>query len=277
MARSELRKLLHRASEVGVRAVLAASVDRADWDYLPHLLGENRVQIFISFGLHPYFVNEVTLDLCREHLEELQLRVESAGAGPESGLESGMVAIGECGLDFLRAKDSDARARQVEVFRAHLELARATGLPLTIHCVKAHGPLLELLRERATPPAAMHAFSGSAEVASQLVDAGHYISFAANVCIPNARRSVEAAQAIPRERLLIETDSPDQTPPARRPAANEPAFIVDVVARLAELRGVEASALAEQTAINACRLFDVELDALAELDTTAFDGRERGE
>ena len=177
-----------------------------------------------------------------------------------------MVAIGECGLDFSRTKDSEVRARQVEVFRAHVDLSRSTGLPLTIHCVKAHGPMLELLRERPCPPAAMHAFSGSAEVAAALIEAGHYISFAANVCIPNARRVIEAARAVPEDRVLIETDSPDQTPPERRPAANEPAFIVDVVERLAELRGVEPRALAEQTMTNACRLFDL-----------TFDGRELGE
>ncbi|PRP92534.1 putative deoxyribonuclease YcfH [Enhygromyxa salina] len=169
-----------------------------------------------------------------------------------------MRAIGECGLDFLRATSSESRAHQVEVFRAQLELARHTGLPLSIHCVKAHGPLVELLRERPTPASVMHAFSGSAEIARELVGAGHYISFAGNLCVQGARRVVEAARAVPDERLLLETDTPDQTPPARRPAANEPAFIVDIAARLAELRGASIEEIATLTLDNGRRVFSVE-------------------
>ena len=166
-----------------------------------------------------------------------------------------MIAIGECGLDFSRGKSPELRARQVAAFRGHAELARETGLPLSIHCVKAHGVLLELLREQPLPPSAMHAYSGSAELAGQLAKLGHYISFAANVCIPNARRVLAAARAVPEARLLIETDSPDQTPPGRRPAPNEPAFIVDVAARLAELREQSIKAIAALTLANAYRLF----------------------
>lgn len=176
-----------------------------------------------------------------------------------------MVAIGECGLDFSRAKSPELRAQQVAAFRGHAQLARETGLPLSIHCVKAHGTLLELLRERPLPPSAMHAFSGSAELAEQLTKLGHYISFAANVCIPNARRVLAAARAVPDARLLIETDSPDQTPPARRPAPNEPAFIVDVAARLAELRAASVEEIAARTMANARRLFPTRV-ARSQLD-----------
>ena len=252
--------LLQSALNVGVRAVLAPAVDRADWDFLPQQPSVEGLELVYALGLHPFSVLEVTSDRWRDELEELELLVIRA--------DPRMVAIGECGLDFLRAKDPETRERQVAVFRAHLELARATGLPLTIHCVKAHGPMLELLRERPGPPVVMHAFSGSAETAAALVAAGHYISFAANICIPNARRALAAARAVPSERLLVETDSPDQTPPGRRPATNDPAFIVDVVERLAELRGVEPERLAEQTTTNACRLFG--------LAKPAFDGRELG-
>lgn len=144
------------------------------------------------------------------------------------------------------------------MFRGHLDLARATGFPMTIHCVHAHGPLLEMLLERATPPSAMHAFSGSAEVARRLVRAGHFVSFAGNLSQPGARKVVEAARVVPRDHLLIETDSPDQTPFVRRPRANEPAFVVDVARRLAEVRGESLDEVADCTRANACRLFEID-------------------
>jgi TatD DNase family protein len=252
-------KVLQNALNNGVRAVLMASVDRADWDILPHLHGSRGLELYFSLGLHPFYVLEITSEASRDLLEELRFRVSSA-ISDISDEGRRMCAIGECGLDFQRGRAADQRAHQVAVFREHLDLARATGLPLTIHCVKAHGPMLELLRERPTPPSVMHAFSGSAEVARACVDAGHYVSFAGNLLLANARKVVEAAVAIPDARLLIESDAPDQTPPARRPLSNEPAFIVDVAERLAMLRETSVEAIAAMTFRNACRVFRTEFE-----------------
>jgi TatD DNase family protein len=242
--------LLHRAQSTGVRAVLAPSVDHDDWDRLGKIAPVAGVDLYFGWGLHPFFVLEVTPNSARELLEDLKFRL--LDAPPR------LRAIGECGLDFLRARTAESRAHQVAVFRGHAELARETGLPLSMHCVGAHGPLLQLLRERPTPPSVMHAFSGSAELARQFVAAGHYISFAGSVCLSNARKPIAAAKAVPEDRLLIETDSPDQTPPDRRPADNEPAFVVDIARRLADVRSVELADLARTTFANACRAFKIE-------------------
>jgi TatD family hydrolase len=208
-------------------------------------------------------VSEITPYESTRLVEELQERVVGACAETRKRLR----AIGECGLDFARARTPESRDHQLAVFRAQLELARATGLPLSIHCVRAQGPMLDLLRERPTPASVMHAFSGSAQSARALVEAGHYISFAANVCVPNARKVIAAARAVPDDRLLLETDTPDQTPPSRRPADNEPAFIVEVARRLAELRGVDVAEIATLTRVNARRVFGIdEPFALHEFD-----------
>jgi TatD DNase family protein len=246
---TDVGALLHRAQDTGVRAVLAPSIDREDWDRLGTIAPVAGVRLYFGCALHPFFVLEVTPNRARELLEELKFRL----ADPPPGLR----AIAECGLDFLRARTPESRNHQITVFRGHVELARATGLPLSIHCVQAHGPLLQILREHPTPASVMHAFSGSAEIARQFVAAGHYISFAGNVCLSNARKPIEAARAVPDDRLLIETDSPDQTPPNRRPADNEPAFIVDIAQRLASIRGVELDELARTTFANACQLFKI--------------------
>jgi TatD DNase family protein len=247
---ADIPALLQRARSTGVRAVMAPAVDRDDWDRLGKIAPIPGVWVYFAWGLHPFFVLKVTPKTTRELLDELQFRLAGAPAQ--------LRAIGECGLDFIRARTPEARSHQVEVFRGHLDLARATGLPLSIHCVHAHGPLLELLREHPTPPSVMHAFSGSAEVARECVVAGHYISFAGNLCVSNARKPIAAARAVPDDRLLLETDSPDQTPPDRRPADNEPAFIVDIAQRLASVRGVELGELARTTFENAQRVFSIE-------------------
>ena len=243
----EFAKVLENARKTGVRAILVPSVNRADWDKLPQIVAIEGLELYFSLGLHPFFVLEITSEATSDLVQELKVRVRNA--------EPRMRAIGECGLDFLRGRSIDQREHQLAVFRAQLELARETGLPMTIHCVRAHGPMIELLRERPTPPSVMHAFSGSAEVARACVAAGHYVSFAGNLLLANARKVVEAALAVPDDRLLIETDTPDQTPPARRPADNEPAFIVDVARRLAQLRETSVEAIAAITFANAERVF----------------------
>jgi TatD DNase family protein len=247
---ADVAALLQRALYTGVRAVLAPAVDRDDWDGLGKIATIPGIELYFAWGLHPFFVLEVTPKASRELLEELKFRLAGAPAQ--------LRAIGECGLDYRRARTPEARDHQLAVFRGHLELSRATGLPMSMHCVDAHGPLLELLREQPTPPSIMHAFSGSADVARQFIAAGHYISFAGNLLLTSARKPIAAAKVVPADRLLIETDTPDQTPPDRRPADNEPAFIVDVAQRLASVRGVELAELAQTTFDNARRVLAIE-------------------
>ncbi|MCA9681837.1 MAG: TatD family hydrolase [Myxococcales bacterium] len=244
------RTMVQKATEVGLRAILVPAVSADDWGLVDDPPASEGLIVLIALGLHPYFVCEITLERSNSLLEELEFRVLGAG--------SKLHAIGECGLDFRRSgADQEVRDRQISTFRGQLELARRVGLPLTIHCVKAHAVMQELLLERPTPPSVMHAYSGSAEMARPLIAAGHYVSFAGNLCIANARKVIEAARSVPRERLLIETDTPDQTPPGRGDVDNEPAFIVDIAARLAEVRGESLAEIAAATTDNACRLFGV--------------------
>ncbi|MFV8751649.1 TatD family hydrolase [Nannocystaceae bacterium ST9] len=247
-------KLVERAARVGVRAILLASVDESDWQFLEDFSTNYCVNLVYSWGLHPWRVVEVTPSQTRDLLDQLRMRIYRRPPA--------LCAIGETGLDFVRSRDRETREHQVAVLREHVDLARATGLPLSLHCVHAHGPMLEILLERATPASVMHAFSGSAEVARRLMRAGHYLSFAGNLDRPNARKLIESARAVARDRVLIETDSPDQTPLVRRPRSNEPAFVVDVARRLAEVRGESLDEVADSTRANACRVFRIDERAL---------------
>jgi TatD DNase family protein len=146
---------------------------------------------------------------------------------------------------------------QERAFRAQLALARELDLPLVLHILGTHAESLRILKADGVPRAGgvVHSYSGSAELVRDYVGLGLHISFAGPVTSPQARRVHAAARAVPAERLLAETDAPDQTPPARRPAQCEPAFLPDIVDALAQLRGESRQTLARTTMDNARRLF----------------------
>jgi TatD DNase family protein len=172
----------------------------------------------------------------------------------------GVVAIGETGLD--RYWDDSPFDLQVHWFERHLAFARERDLPILIHCRDAWDDLHPILREAADKDplkGVIHAFSGNTEMAMTCVDLGMMISFAGPVTYRNKKFTPlwEAAQAVPDDHLLVETDSPYLTPhPFRgKLKANEPVMSILVAERLADLRGVSLEHIAEVTTENAKRLF----------------------
>lgn len=245
------REAALRAREVGITTVVIPGIEPSTWNTLLAVAARLREEItgvcfHTALGVHP----QALPDLDPMHDDD-------ACASLESSIDAaGVIAIGECGLDFgpLGEGAGASRARQVAVLEAHLKLSRRTGLPLLLHCLRAHAVLLERLAERPTPPSILHAWSGSAELVRRFCGLGHYVSFAGAITLPNARRPQEAARATPAERLLLETDSPDQTPHARRPARNEPAFLLDVAAAVAAARAAPTTEISELTTTNARRV-----------------------
>lgn len=246
------REAALRAQAAEVAAVVIPGVEPATWDAMlatAARLGAEvpGVRFHTALGIHPQMLPETDPGRDVAHLDDLSARFR---APPD-----GVVAIGECGLDFgpdILAGAS--RERQVAVLQAHFALARRTGLPLLLHCLRAHAALLELLRAAPLPASILHSWSGSAELVPQFVRLGHYVSFAGSITLPRARRPLESARAVPADRLLIETDSPDQTPFSLRPARNEPAFLPAVAAAVAAARGEPVAEVAERTTANARRL-----------------------
>jgi TatD DNase family protein len=146
-------------------------------------------------------------------------------------------------------------ARQVAVLRGHLRLARRHGLPVMLHCLRAHEPLLALLAEEPLPAGGvLHSFSGSAEQVAPFVALGLHLSFAGPLTYEGARRPVAAARATPRGRLLLETDAPDQTPRPHR-GRNEPAFLFGIAAALARALDLPVEEVDALTSANARALF----------------------
>ena len=167
-----------------------------------------------------------------------------------------VVAIGEIGLDYYWVKDAAQRAVQQGLFRAQLDVARAAGLPVCIHDRDAHGDTLAILQEVGRDlTGVLHCYSGSLETARELWKMGYYIGIDGPLTFKNAAKLPDIVREAPRELLLIETDSPYLAPVPMRGRRNEPAYVVHVAAKIAELRGESLEEVAAYTTENARRLY----------------------
>ena len=164
-------------------------------------------------------------------------------------------AIGEIGLDY--HYEDVPRAQQVIAFEQQLELAEALKLPVIVHEREAHGDAMEIVKRHPEVRGVFHCFSGSKELALWLVERGWYIGFTGVVTFKNARRAVEAVQALPLERILIETDCPYMAPEPYRGRRNDSRYVPLVAARIATLKGISPEEAGSITTENAKRLFAI--------------------
>lgn len=236
-----------RAAATGVENVAICGTSSKDWKNVLELskkfpgIGKEKcapTQLVPMIGIHPWFCS-------RQWKEDFQTLEETVQKVPDLG-------IGETGLDFQERFTN--RAEQEASFAAHLELARELNRPVAVHCVQAWGRLIEILREFPAPKKILHAFGGSPELIPELVELNCRFSFCGNVTNPNAKRVRASAVAVPDDRLLIETDSPD-FPPAGCVPPNEPANLIHIARAVAELRGVPVEQIAELTFNNARTVF----------------------
>jgi TatD DNase family protein len=171
-----------------------------------------------------------------------------------------VVAIGETGLDFYKA---DNKSEQIASFKAQINIAKSLSLPVIIHCRDAAIVTREVLEEvnRLDPdhPVAgvMHCWAGNPEETQWFLDLGMYISFSGVVTFKNAQTIQASAKIVPSDRLLIETDCPFLAPMPNRGKRNEPAYVLYVAQKLAEIRAESLEQLAEQTTKNALKLFNL--------------------
>jgi TatD DNase family protein len=201
-------------------------------------------ELFFAVGLHPLDVEQWQ----PETADQIRTLAQS---------DPKIVAIGETGLDFFKASNV---AQQEEAFLAHLQIAQALDLPVIIHCRDAADYMLDVLhrfwKEHQPVPGVMHCWGGNPDQTQAFLELGLYISFSGTVTFKNATIIHDSAKAVPADRVLIETDCPFLSPvPKRGERRNEPAYVQYVAQKLAELRGVSVEVIAEQTTLNACRLF----------------------
>ena len=176
----------------------------------------------------------------------------------ESRKRDKIVALGEIGLDYHWQQYGDIpmdKGKQACFFDAQMELAHELGLPVIIHDREAHGDCFETVLRHPTVRGVFHSYSGSAEMARELVRRGWYLSFSGTLTFKNAERVRAAAMAVPRDRLLIETDAPYLAPHPHRGKLNHSGLLVHSLEILAQLWACTPIEAAEITAQNAERLF----------------------
>ncbi len=164
------------------------------------------------------------------------------------------VAVGEIGLDYYW-ENNPPKEKQIEVFLRQAALAKEVNLPVEIHSREATGDMLELLKKHDISYGLMHCFSGSRETAKFCLDQGLYFSFGGTCTFKNARKAVENLEYIPRDRILLETDSPYLAPVPVRGTRNDSRNLIHIASHIAYLWGVSVDTVAEITTNNALSLF----------------------
>ena len=164
-----------------------------------------------------------------------------------------VLAIGEIGLDYYY--ETVPREIQQKAFRMQMELARELKMPVIIHERDAHDDAMRIVKEFKDVTGVFHCYSGSAEMARQLVNMGWYIGFTGVLTFKNARKAVETAERIPLDRIVLETDCPFMAPEPFRGKRNDPGYLYRMAERLAEIRGISVEEAQAATLENAKRLY----------------------
>ncbi len=196
--------------------------------------------LYGAVGSHPDVADEVNEDVLAEYAELCKQN-------------SKLRAIGEIGLDY--HYEDIPRQIQQRAFRLQLGLARELGLPVIIHDRDAHGDCLEILRDFPEVRGVFHCYSGSLEMARELVKQGWFIGFTGVLTFKNARKALEVAAAIPLEQLVLETDCPYMAPEPYRGKRNHPGYLHRMAEKLAELRGLPLEEIRRITTENGKRLY----------------------
>ena len=237
----DLDAVVGRARDAGVGTLLTIST-RLDKFPGVRAVAERFANVFCTAGIHPHEAKDAPEGATAELIR--------LACHPK------VIGFGETGLDFFY--QHSPRDLQERAFRAHIAAARAAGLPLIVHARDADQDTLRILRDEYRQGAfsgLLHCFSSGAELAEGAIEIGFYVSFSGIVTFKKADAVRAVAKAVPRDRILVETDAPYLAPHPNRGKRNEPAFTALTAAKLAEDRGEGFEAFAAATTDNFFRLF----------------------
>ena len=237
-------EVIARARNEGVQYIVAIGAgDGLDSSARAIEIAQDHEYIWATVGVHPHEAKLMT-GKDQDRIREL--------AGHQK-----VVAIGEIGLDF--AKEYSPREVQLARFREQLAVARELNMPVVIHNREAHGDIMRILKDDGISETGgvMHCYSGSPEMALDLLRMGFYISFPGVITFKNAKQLPRVAREIPEDRILIETDSPFLAPEPYRGKRNEPAYVRLVAEAIARIREVPFESIARITTENAFKAFNI--------------------
>ena len=247
--------VLKRASEAGVDKILIPSdsveTSQAALDYREAHNGECGIKLYCSVGVHPHEASSYSDEAEKFILDSVDARNTN-----------GVRAIGEIGLDY--HYDFSPRDVQRDVFARQLELAFVKDIPIILHEREATKDCLDIISDFYSRgrlrgnPGVCHCCSMSAESAKIILDMGFYLGFDGPITFKKNRKTPEVAAMCPADRMVIETDSPYLTPEPYRGKTNEPAMVLYVAKRLAEIKNMTEEEIAAVTYENGCRLYELE-------------------
>ncbi len=255
---TDLPDVLARAAETGCSAAIIPGTTLADSRAAVRLAQAHAgdpCELYAAVGIHP----------TNGH----QLDAETIAQLRELAQEPRVVAIGEIGLDYYWPSKTNRRwqcatpAEQRRAFELQLELAAEFGLPVIVHDREAHAETVQILRDWVATDTGytgtLHAYAGGRSYLEEMLALGFYLGMDGPVTFHQSTELHAVAQAVPLERLLLETDGPYLTPHPYRGKRNEPAYLTYITARIAELRGTTPEQIMAATTANARRLFGLRL------------------
>lgn len=235
------KELLENLPEQGIALLMNPGCSLAS-SYNTSKLSQEYDYIYAAVGSHPDVADEVNEDVLEEYRKLCKLNPK-------------IKAIGEIGLDY--HYEDIPRDVQLKAFRMQMELARELGLPVIVHERDAHEDGMKVVDEFPEVTGVFHCYSGSAEMAKELVKKGWYIGFTGVLTFKNARKAIEVASSIPLDRIVLETDCPYMSPEPFRGKRNDPGKLYRMAEKLAEVRGLTVEDIHRITTENGKRLYRI--------------------
>jgi TatD DNase family protein len=234
-----MSEVIERAKIAGVDAFIVPAYDMESLERTAQLAGLYPGRVFPAYGLHPWFVGEHA-DFTVIH--SFIMRADA-------------IAVGEIGLDF--SAGCPPAEIQLPAFIRQLDIAAELKLPVLIHCRKAYDQLYEILkRYRGILTGVIHSYSGGKDFIERFIGLDYYVAFSGSVTRQSARKYHRAAEAVPMDRILLETDAPSIATESTVASRVEPCDILEVAAKIAELRDISADEVCRCSTENTLRLFD---------------------
>ncbi len=228
-------------------------------------LAEKYNFVYAAVGFHPSETKEMSeadIDWLYAHCyadpeEAMRRRSDTAAAAPDRNPK--VVAIGEIGLDYHWSESEEENRNQQHWFRRQIALAKEVSLPIVVHSREAAADTMTIIREEKAADCGgiIHCYSYSAEQAKEYVSMGFFIGVGGVITFKNARRLIETVEAVPLERIVLETDCPYLAPEPYRGKRNDSSLLPYVVKKVAELKGVSEEEVVAQTTINAKTVYHI--------------------
>lgn len=239
----DLVEVINHAEEVGVNRIINFGATLND-SLLAVKLANQYENLFAGVGIHPEEIDDFNDDTLIKLTNLTQ--------------NDKVIAIGEIGLDYHWSQDSEIKLRQQDIFIRQLDLARQLHLPVCIHSRDAHNDTLKILKSNAKGlQGVLHCFSGSIEMAKEVWKLNFLIGFDGPITFKNSAKLPEIVKAVPEDMFLIETDAPYLAPTPYRGKRNEPAYVIEVAKKIAELRNDSLEHIAQLSTNNAQRLYNL--------------------